>query len=635
MTSFAPALLLIASLQAAPVRVEVLPATADVAIDAAVTLSARVLDADGEILTDAAPRWLSLSPELFTVDQGGRVTGIRPGKGQIAAVIGGTIAGFADVTVPQLGASSLDVTPLAPIVAGTSAPIRVTATTRLGERLDEPDLTYESGSPEVAGVDALGRVYGRSPGIAAITVRSGATVRTSRVTVEQNRGLSFAVQPAGATIRTGDVVRFRVEARSEGRSSGPEISPAWTLAGVGAQIDTDGPEGVFVAEEPGRYVVYAVIGEEVVRSTNIDVAERQAESELVKVGRGAISTHHSGDMWAFEGLDGRDYVYVGTYMHDWMKVWDVTDGGNPVLTDSLQLDARRINDVKIHENNRVAIVTREGASDRQNGMVLLDLADPAHPSILSEYKETVTGGVHNVWILGGDDLVYACHNGTSDMHIIDISDPASPVEIGRWGLDKQGKTLHDVIVQDGYAYLSYWNDGVVTLDVGAGTHGGTSREPTFVSQFKYPIGNTHVAWRHGRYLFLGDEIFPPGWDAERPIEARGYIHVVDFADIENPVEVAKYEVPEAGAHNVWVDDDKLYIGYYQAGLRVVDISGELRGDLYKQGREIASFVPVDDDMVVPNWPMTWGAQVFKGRIFSSDLNSGIWVTELRQRRVVF
>ena len=291
--------------------------------------------------------------------------------------------------------------------------------------------------------------------------------------------------------------------------------------------------------------------------------------------------------------------------------------------------------MKIHENNRVAIVTREGASDRRNGMVLLDLADPAHPSILSEYKETVTGGVHNVWILGDEDLVYACHNGTSDMHIIDISDPASPVEIGRWGLDKEGKTLHDVIVQDGYAYLSYWNDGVVTLDVGAGTHGGTSREPTFVSQFKYPIGNTHVAWRHGRYLFLGDEIFPPGWDAERPIEARGYIHVVDFADIENPVEVAKYEVPEAGAHNVWVDDDKLYIGYYQAGLRVVDISGELRGDLYRQGREIASFVPVDADMVVPNWPMTWGAQVFKGRIFSSDLNSGIWVTELRQRRVVF
>ena len=233
MTSFAPALLLIASLQAAPARVEVLPATAEVTVDAAVTLSARVLDADGELLTDAAPRWLSLNPELFTVDQGGRVTGIRPGKGQIAAVIGGTIAGFADVTVPQLGASSLDVTPLAPIVAGTSAPLRVTATTRLGERLDEPDLTYESGSPEVAGVDVLGRVYGRSPGTAAITVRSGEAVQTARVTVEPNPGLAFALEPDGATVRTGDVVRFRIDARSEGGGGGPEVSPAWTVAGVG------------------------------------------------------------------------------------------------------------------------------------------------------------------------------------------------------------------------------------------------------------------------------------------------------------------------------------------------------------------------------------------------------------------
>jgi len=47
---------------------------------------------------------------------------------------------------------------------------------------------------------------------------------------------------------------------------------------------------------------------------------------------------------------------------------------------------------------------------------------------------------------------------------------------------------------------------LVTLDVGAGTHGGTSTAPTLVSRYAYPIGNTHVAWRHGKYLFVGDEI---------------------------------------------------------------------------------------------------------------------------------
>jgi len=190
-------------------------------------------------------------------------------------------------------------------------------------------------------------------------------------------------------------------------------------------------------------------------------------------------------------------------------------------------------------------------------------------------------------------------------------------------------------VQDGYVYLSYWDDGILMLDVGAGTHGGTPTEPVEVSRFAYPIGSTHVAWRAGDYLFIGDEIFPPGWDPAKAIHARGFIHVVDYSDPENPVEVANYEVPEAGVHNIWIEGDRMYLGYYQAGLRVVDISGELRGDLYAQGREVARLLTTDDDTMVPNWPMTWGAQIHKGMIYSSDLNSGIWVTQLRERRVVF
>ncbi len=635
MTPFAHALALVVAVQAAPERVEVAPAVAEIAVDASLTLSARVLDAEGTVVADAAVAWTSVTPELVAVDASGRVTGLRPGKGQVAAVFGGTTVGFAEVTVQQLGAATLDVVAPASVVAGTSAPIVLSAATRLGETLDAPAATYVSSAPAVVRVDALGRVYGLAPGRATVAIRSGEATETVAIVVREDPGFAYSIEPASSAVRTGDVVRFRAAARLPSGADGPDLAPAWTVAGVGAQIDADGSEGVFVAEDPGLYVVHAVIGESAVRTASVEVTERVSDSELVQVGRGPISSHHSGDMWAFEGLDGRDYAYVGTYMHDWMKVWDVTDSGAPVLTDSIQLDARRINDVKIHPDNRTGIVTREGASNRRNGMVLLDLADPAHPEIVSRYDETLTGGVHNVWILGEEDLVYACHNGTSDMHIVDISDPADPVEVGRWGLAKQGKTLHDVIVQDGYAYLSYWNDGVVMLDVGAGTHGGTAREPAFVSQFKYPIGNTHVAWRHGRYLFLGDEIFPPGWDSERPIEARGFIHVVDYSDIENPVEVAWYEVPEAGAHNVWAEGDRLYVGYYQAGLRVLDISGELRGNLYEQGREIAAFVPRDDDMVVPNWPMTWGAQIFKGRIYSSDLNSGIWITELRPKRVVF
>jgi hypothetical protein len=301
----------------------------------------------------------------------------------------------------------------------------------------------------------------------------------------------------------------------------------------------------------------------------------------------------------------------------------------------VQLDARRINDVKIHPNNRIGVLTREGASTRRNGIVLLDLSSPAHPTILSEYSESLTGGVHNVWIDGETDLLYAVHNGTRDIRIIDISDPSNPGEVGRWSLTNEDRSLHDVIVQDGYAYLSYWDDGLIMLDVGAGTHGGSPREPTFVSRFQYPAGHTHTAWRHGQYLFIGDEIFPSDWDASRPIEARGYIHVVDYSDPDNPVEAARYEVPESGAHNFWVEDDLLYVGYYQAGLRVLDVSGELRGDLYRQGRELGVYRTSSPDAITPNWSMTWGAQIFKGNIITSDLNSGLWIVRLRRTNTVF
>lgn len=110
--------------------------------------------------------------------------------------------------------------------------------------------------------------------------------------------------------------------------------------------------------------------------------------------------------------------------------------------------------------------------------------------------------------------------------------------------------------------------------------------------------------------------------------AFGRIHVVDVSDIEHPREVAWYEPQDGGAHNVWVAGDTLYLGDYQGGLRVVDISGELRGDLLAQGREIAHVVTADDAGVVPHSPNAWGAIYRDGHIYVSDMNSGLWVVRV-------
>ncbi len=631
-------LLLVAALQQAqPERVIISPTAAEIEVDNSVRFRAEVFDADGERIDGAEIRWIVRNSEVAAVDEAtGTVTGIRPGFTSVIVVSGGKVA-RASITVPQLAAERLEVRMGGTsLKAGESVPAAIVGVTRLGDEVPVALTSIESLDREIAWADATGRIHGVWPGETRIEFLGADVGVVVDVRVEFNPATEYKLLgiPIGP-IETGDVLRLLVMGYTGDREAGSP-SPAWVVGGSGAQIESEGLEGVFVADEPGTYRVGALIGpgnalSEVIRVTPRAGAEH---SELIQLGRGANADHHSGDTWVFEGVDGRDYAYIGTFQYDWMRVWDVTDPTAPVLTDSVQLDARRINDVKIHPDNRIGILTREGASDRRNGIVILDLADPAHPSILSEYTETVTGGVHNVWIDGKNDLVYACHNGTSELHIIDISDPTNPAEVGRWGIDRSSKTLHDVFLEDGYAYLSYWDDGLVILDVGAGTHGGTPTSPAFVSRISYPEGNTHTAYRYGRYVFVGDEIFPPDWDADQPIETRGYIHVIDVDNIDEPVEVARYEVPEAGAHNIWVDDDKLYVGYYQAGLRVVDISGELRGDLYRQGRELAVLKTTDGNSTVPNWGMTWGAQLHKGNIFASDLNSGLWIARLQQGPLV-
>lgn len=114
--------------------------------------------------------------------------------------------------------------------------------------------------------------------------------------------------------------------------------------------------------------------------------------------------------------------------------------------------------------------------------------------------------------------------------------------------------------------------------------------------------------------------------------AGGYLHVVDFTDLDNPEEIARFEVPYAGSHNYWIEDEILYVAYYNGGVRVVDLSGELMGDLRKQGREMAWIIPNDPNGFVPNAPFTWGAQLHKGHIFYSDWNSGLWSAKMEPEK---
>jgi hypothetical protein len=505
-------------------------------------------------------------------------------------------------------------------------------------------VLWSSDAPAVIAVGPGGRLSAGRPGRATITARAGRAAKSFTVVVTPNPVASMGIEPATATARAGDVVPFVFQGRTRDGRPVAEATPEWGLSPGNAQIDADGH---FVADVAGSYRVTASFAGKITEAT-VEVRARDVRRPTTLVGRLPLKVP-TAEFWLHP--DGR-HGYLST-IGDRVYALDLSNPATPVITDSVVVDARTINDVMTTEDGKYGVLTRENASTRKNGIVILSFEDPAHPKPIAEFTETVTGGVHSTFVYRG--YVYLTDDATGSLRVIDIRDPYKPRQVARWQTrpDEAGNFLHDIDVKDGLAYLSYWNQGLVILDVGNGIKSGSPENPQLVSQYKYDLNSlyrdveavggpgfirgTHTAWRAGKYVFLGDEVF-----SARPRQtegggvvglgrAYGRLHVVDVSDIASPKEVAYYEPKDGGSHNVWVAGDTLYMGDYQGGLRVLDISGELRGDLQRQGREIAHVVTGDGDGAVPNAPNAWGAIYRNGLIYVPDINSGLWIVRVEPK----
>jgi hypothetical protein len=623
-------------------KTELQPAKAEAEVGQQLQFTVKSVDAAGNPV-DAKPTvWVAFPSDLAAASDDGKVTLYAPGEVRVLAIVSNKPV-FATVRVKPARVVRIETEKLTtPLVAGGVYRFKATAIGANGDPRSDAPLVWASDKPAVAAVDAAGLLTAVAPGKARITARSDAATGEWAIEVVKSNVRSVAIEPRTSNARTGDVVHLTAKAKDAGGAQMKDAVVRWAISGDGAVVEND---GAFVASRPGVYVVTASVGDQST-AASIVVEPRNAERGLELVGRVKLKDLQSSEQW----VQGNT-LYVAT-IQDQIQVFDISDPASPKLTETVKVDARTVNDVSLSADGKIGVLTREGASNRKNGIVFLDTADPAHPKVLSEYTETVTGGVHSAFI--NDHYVYLTDDSTGSMRVIDFKDPKNPKEVARWetpargpkvqntvtgDMFSEGRYLHDVQVKDGLAYLAYWRDGLVILDVGAGIKGGSPENPKLVSQLRFNhhelygdgwIAGTHEVFRYKNYVFVGDEVFPANFNIndKARIPARGVLHVVDVSDINHPRKVAEYAVPEGGAHNVWVKDDVLVMGYYGGGGRVLDVSGELRGDLYAQGREIARLWTGDPQGFRPNVPFAWGARQFGDYIFFNDINSGVWIMKL-------
>ncbi|HEX9710317.1 MAG TPA: hypothetical protein VGB42_10185, partial [Candidatus Thermoplasmatota archaeon] len=558
---------------ARPARIQAQPASLDLVLGQSTRLTIEVLDGAGKALDMAVRvggpwRALRVEPEeggwsvaAAEVGEHELVVSTAPAAGERPLILS------VPVRVRWPAVARVDVTAegTGRLYQGTRLPHRARVLHADGSERPNPRVAWRTSDPAVATVDAFGNVRAATAG----TVRVVASFEGVEGALEHGVApLSVArLELVGGEeqVRTGDVQRFRAVARDASGRELEDVPVTWSVLyqpddsiqapPAPARVE----DGRFVADVPGVHTVVASVGP-IQAERSFRVVKRDVVREVEVVGQGREARVFTTDFWVFEGVDGRDYAFTGSKLTDGTAfVWDVTDPSNIVKTDSVVVDARSVNDIKVSPDGRWAALSREGASNRRNGVVILDLADPAHPKVASNYDEGLTGGVHNMFAT--ETHLFALSNGDKYL-ILDVTDPYAPRYVSEY--DHPDSRVHDVWVHDGIAYSAEWETGVVVVDVGNGRWGGSLERPVFVTAFPLPSGATHAVFPYfqestGRfYLVVGDEIVSRrGWpwqgtgpDHRLPYDpatgkggypraTSGYIQIVDFTDPESPRMVAR------------------------------------------------------------------------------------------------
>ncbi|MCU0647567.1 MAG: Ig-like domain-containing protein [Gemmatimonadaceae bacterium] len=639
-----------------PAKIEIAPAKPVMYAQDTLRLSARVLDAEGKVIPQATVRWMRAGGAFEgSVRQDGLVESGATGTIPVVAVA--TVQGYSPINqrieVQMVAGPAARIALTAPpsrLVVGQRVRLDAAVFSAAGDKRAER-AKWGSSSAAVASVTSDGLVQAKAPGRVTLTATAGQASTTHTVQVVANTIASLTLTPATTEARTGDVIRFQLAATDgAGRAIGG-LTPTWSFSPGQGLIEQD---GAFVGYEPGSYTVTASLGTRSVDAI-VTLRRRDVRREAQVVGRLPRQLFTTEEVWLHPT---KPIAYLGTGSGgDRMYAIDISNPASPVVTDSIVENTRRVNDIMTTPDGAYLVFTREGAADRKNGIVVASLADPLHPKKCGDFTEGVTSGVHSAFVYAQPKFgthVYLTNDGTGAFHILDLADPCQPKQVAMWKTPRPeaGRTLHDVDVQDGIAYLSYWNDGLVILDVGNGVKGGSPSNPVLVSQYKYDLNDlyrqveaaagpgfirgTHTAWRHKNYVFIADEVFPAGpvkgaRDASA-FRAYGRLQVIDISKVEEPRSVAFYEPEYGGVHNIWIAGDTLYMGAYNAGFRTFDISGELRGDLRAQEREMAHVNTADMNGNVKNAAMTWGVVVRDGLAYVNDMYNGLWIVRMEPKK---
>ena len=348
-----------------------------------------------------------------------------------------------------------------------------------------------------------------------------------------------------------------------------------------------------------------------------------------------FETTRGADLWGWTDPDtGHEYALVG--LRNGIAFVDVTTPTSPdylgkLPTATIESTWR---DVKVYDN--YAFVVADGAD--QHGMQVFDLTslrglapDPARRfSAATNYNGVEgnrPGSSHNVVI--NEDTGFAYLVGSNDcsgsLHMVNIQNALAPTFEGCYGED--GYTHDAQCVTYTGPDTDYTGHEICALS--QGTFDSSSHfsfvdvtdkaNPVLISRAFY----TDAVYAHQGWFTEDQRHFLGGDEIDDDASATTRTMIFDVTDLDNPEFDFFYLGPiETTDHNLYIRGQHAYLSNYEAGLRVVDISG-IGNDAFTEIAYFDTYPDSDNE----SYNGQWSSYPYfeSGTLIANDRDYGLFV----------
>ena len=334
-----------------------------------------------------------------------------------------------------------------------------------------------------------------------------------------------------------------------------------------------------------------------------------------RAGDGRTVDTQGGTDVEFATIDGRDYAVAGTYRNG-LQIIDITDPEAPVHVTTydcriLQGDVQTFSRTELVDGEEVtrhyatytadsgythehspcyadAGVSPATLAEEGDGTLIIDISDPAAPRTAAFLE--IAGGSHNQTVHPSGDWLYNSNSGGCGncIEVFDIRDLDAITQVA--SIPLTGDDSHDLTFSaDGTRAYSAAIVESVVIDT------SVPAEPEVIGRIIDPAVTLHhqvdpVTIGDRTFVIINDEL---GGAAGNEVCPGGGLHVWEVTgDMETqPVKVGAFFTPEitvlegapsgtgglvtctSHVFRIYEEQEKLVIGWFGAGVRVIDLSG--------------------------------------------------------------